>query len=395
MRLADLLPVTVALTALLSALALAPDDPARGARPPPSRTDTAALPPMPAHVGASDRAEAATREGGTIGARRRLVARCGGCCAGCADHGLQWLEIHQDPRGFWDADGFFRRCRTEPRCKGDGAADMDTAVTGLALLTFLGAGETHKHGQHKQTVKAALKHLMEIQGEYGSFANVLDRRSLLCHSIATLAVCEAYHWTKSPLLKSSAQRAVDHLEMLRFERYGAAATTWTVMALRSAVSSGLRVDVRRLEKAGAWFQGNAYHHLAWDGSPPSTLNAVTAAGVLCRILVGEDPRKSAIAKAGGESLRRALSIRSTDPLDPGAWYFGTLACYQIGGETWKTWWPALKEDVIGGQRRKGCAKGSWDPAGIHGGDLGRVGVTALMMMSRQVYYRYARVFGTR
>ena len=84
-----------------------------------------------------------------------------------------------------------------------------------------------------------------------------------------------------------------------------------------------------------------------------------------------------------------------DDIDLGFWYFGTLACFQVGGETWGTWNDNLKARLTEHQLKEGDQKGSWNPAGAEGKRLGRVGTTALMAMCNQVHYHYKKVFGTR
>jgi hypothetical protein len=36
-------------------------------------------------------------------------------------------------------------------------------------------------------------------------------------------------------------------------------------------------------------------------------------------------------------------------------YYAALAVWQVGGETWKRWYPAIRDDLIGRQR----SDGSW------------------------------------
>jgi hypothetical protein len=314
----------------------------------------------------------------------------------CEDAGLKWLHYHQDEGGSWDADGFEKRCKLTPVCTGPGAEDMDTAVTGLALLAFLGAGETHKHGRFKKTVKQGLKHLKQIQGPDGSFAEGEDRRALLNHAIAALAMCESYALTGSPLFKQSAQLAVDRIGKHRLDTLDADVLTWSVMSLHSAKRAGLRVDAKRFETAARWYSGDTHAHLSFNVFPPASAEALAGAGALCRVFGGEDPRKSRVVQAGVADLLRTIREGRAGDLDPGARLFGTLACYQFGGDAWKTWNATMQEQVMRRQRTEfACARGTWDPEGTHGEELGRVGVTALMMMAKQVYYRYAKVFGVR
>ena len=92
------------------------------------------------------------------------------------------------------------------RCEGPGSSLYDPGVTGLALLAFLGAGETHKHGKYKRTVRQGLKYLKEIQDPEGCFGPRTEGHFTYNHAIGALTMAEAYAMTGSPLFKESAQR---------------------------------------------------------------------------------------------------------------------------------------------------------------------------------------------
>ncbi|MCK5578312.1 MAG: HEAT repeat domain-containing protein, partial [Planctomycetes bacterium] len=87
---------------------------------------------------------------------------------------LNWLARHQEKEGFWDYNGYTKHC--SPKNKQEETKyikrDHDIAVTGLALLAFLGAGHTHQPGQqisdglprggkYKPNVERALKWLLK------------------------------------------------------------------------------------------------------------------------------------------------------------------------------------------------------------------------------------------
>ena len=110
------------------------------------------------------------------------------------------------------------------------------------------------------------------------------------------------------------------------------------------------------------------------------------------LLLGEDPwREKAIRT---DAARAAAWVTDSASPDTGFLYFATLANFQVGGKAWKGWVPAMKEQVIESQVMDPLPlAGSWTPRATDGKGLGRVGVTALMVMMNEVYYRYGRVFG--
>ncbi len=91
------------------------------------------------------------------------------------ERALDWLSRHQDDDGRWDAgiaryedgtpvkgdDDFTAHCPPGEKCFGECAYwEADTALTGLALLTFLGAGYTHTDGRYAVVVGKGIDFLL-------------------------------------------------------------------------------------------------------------------------------------------------------------------------------------------------------------------------------------------
>jgi hypothetical protein len=127
---------------------------------------------------------------------------------------------------------------------------------------------------------------------------------------------------------------------------------------------------------------------------------MTAAGIVCRIFMGEDPRLSDLIKKGADLCLKLPPVwnPADGSIDMYYWYYGTLAMYQVGGKHWQRWSQAVRTQILPNQRHDTDAcgyKGSWDPIGPWGLDGGRVYSTALLCLVAQVESRYARVFGTK
>ncbi len=364
----------------------------------------------------------------------------GGSMRQAVEDALRWLAAHQSPNGGWEAAGFHRWCDLKPADDGPdglGGALYDPGVTGLATLAFLGAGYTHR-GQHPfaKTVGRALRYLRNIQDAEGCFGPRTSQHAIYNHACAALAMVEAYGMTESRVLRPSAQKALDFIALARNPyfawRYGVrpgdndtSVTGWMMMALKSAklinASSAARgnaallaIDEEAFDGIRSWIEkmtdpDSGRVGYIQRGSPPARPQAMvdrfpsdrsesmTAAGVLARVFIGEDPRRSEAVQKGAELCRRLPPTwNETDgSIDMYYWYYGTLAMYQVGGAAWKDWNAAMKSGIADHQRRDTdyCLyKGSWDPIGPWGADGGRVYSTALMAMCLQVYYRYDRVF---
>lgn len=76
---------------------------------------------------------------------------------------LNWLARHQHADGRWDSVEFDEECGA---CGGQGAVDVNIATTGLALLSFLAADNTHVDpGQYREVVRKGLDFLLSRQAD--------------------------------------------------------------------------------------------------------------------------------------------------------------------------------------------------------------------------------------
>ncbi len=363
--------------------------------------------------------------GGRTGGHRNLRAEGGGGTEGATEAGLEWLKNHQSAGGHWDCDGFEAECKKN-KCGGAGGPLFDPGVSGLALLAFLGYGETHKTPRYGRVVREGLKYLKNSQDPEGCFGPRTSNHFTYNHGIAALAMAEAYALTQSPLFKSSAQGGIDFIHKAqnpyRAWRYGvrpgdddSSVTGWMIMALKSANGGGLRVDPAAFEgakqfldkvtdpeygRAGYTMRGNgpARPTELQDRFPQDKSESLTAVAILTRIFCGAD-KNDEYVKKGADVCGRCLPVydEAGGTIDHYYWYYGTLAMFQMGGDHWKRWNEAMKTAIIGSQKmdKSNDQHGSWDPNDPWGPEGGRVYSTSVNVMCLEVYYRYARVFGTK
>ncbi len=178
--------------------------------------------------------------------RSRRAQRIGASAASelAVERALDWLSRHQDEDGRWDGgiaryeDGtpvkgdndFTAHCPPGETCFGECAYwEADTALTGLALLTFLGAGYTQTDGRYAEVVGSGLDFLVQQQKPDGDLRGRSEVVGMYCHAMATLAICEALALTGDERLRGPAERAVAYLVRGR-ARDGMA---WRVCARRS------------------------------------------------------------------------------------------------------------------------------------------------------------------
>ncbi len=371
--------------------------------------------------------------------------------------GLRWLARHQSSSGAWDPEKFSTQCK-ENGCDGAGREQYAIGCTGLALLSFISAGYdpqmsrvrwedtlNNKMILVRDVLTRGLRFLVNEQQEDGAIGDVRDE-FFYNHSIATLALCEAYKLSKSPFLKEPAQKAIDYLILHQSPapsgqtgylgwRYkpgdgmsDTSVTGWCVMAIKSAEMAGLRISESSYLGAMNFLQSvtdsgfrvgyrdrtDAGLQLSIPGINEDFRNhpAMTAVGMLIRAFIEGRLNDPALAK-GAEMLVRDLPVwdkqSRTDkagangrPNDYYYWYYASLALNQYDGpdsprrdgSLWKAWNEALTKALLPNQHRKACLSGSWDGDDRWGHAGGRIYATALNTLTLEVYYRYENAFGS-
>lgn len=348
---------------------------------------------------------------------KRLAQKGGGRQASAITDGLDWLSKHQSAEGRWRSDSFSANCPEDDACTGKGLASNDIGVTGLVLLAMLGNGNTQKVGPYKDEVQKAAVWLFDQQDKEGLIGQAGSLTTMYNHAIATTALAELAGLSGSKVLRPQVQKAIDYILKARNPykvwRYhprdgqnDSSVTGWMVMALTSAKTWGFKVDKKALDYSLAWFDevtdpstGQVGYRKVGEGSsrpkelgksfPASETEALTAIGLCCRIFAGQTPDKEPILRVAADRLLQKVPAWTNDGrIDLFYWYYGTLACFQMGRKWWDGWKKGMARSLSDNQVSKGHAKGSWNPDGVWGSSGGRVATTALAVMCLQVYYRY-------
>lgn len=357
--------------------------------------------------------------GGPGGGKRRSDPR--------VDRALRWLADHQDDDGSWDSDGFMKHDPPSDPCEGPGSALHDVGVTSLALLAFLGDGNTMREGPYRDNVSRGVRWLRGIQDpDNGRVPDPIGKHYIYDHALATLALSEAYALSPVAPLRRPTQAALGFCMRSRAP-YGAwrydipsvgaqdtSVTGWMIFALQAGSEAGLQVDEDALAGGLAWIDeatdpvtGRVGYDVIGSSSsrimgindhfPVDGAESMTAVGLLCRFFLGQTPEESPIMERHADLLLENLP--EWDPeggrCDMYYWYYGTYAMWQMGGRWWKQWNRAMEPVVVSSQRKDGVHAGSWDPLGPWGHSGGRVYSTAMMTLCLQVTYRYSRLLGAR
>ncbi len=356
---------------------------------------------------------------GRSGATKNALLKAGGgndASERAVGMGLAWLVRQQMKDGGW---AFEQGTHTKERA----------CATGLALLPFLAAGETHQLNKDRpknttdyhKNVKAGLDFLKSICPLGGPNAGRMSE-NMYSQAIATIPLCEAYGMTKDPALKPFAQAAITYIQRAQGRNgswgytFGDEGDTsivgWQVQALQAAkLSKGLIVDDRIIQKAIKFLDSAAggskrsmYGYSNSANAAPGT--ALTAVGLLSRYYIDKwGPNHPGMTDGVG-GLMKKPPIGKGPLKDMYYYYYATQVVHFFEGPEWKDW---NEGKEVGGVRKGGMrdwlvesqlrdpknmtTHGSWDlEDGWFGRGCGRLGTTAICLLTLEVYYRHLPLY---
>jgi hypothetical protein len=419
--------------------------PSRLARPESEIRSTTPARLVPEKTGGMAMVDARVRDVAVPGLRQRdrqsreeMIKRLGGSAATerAVELGLEFLARHQSADGSWSLHNYaIEHGYNDPAA---GQMQSSTAATGLALLAFLGHGETDLDGPYRTVVRRGLEYLVSHQQANGDLFVPQDQKSnlnvwLYSHGIAAIALCEAYGITKDSVtasethwLQGPAQRALNFTAYAQHPVEGGwryspqqgsdtSVSGWHVMAMKSGELSKLSVSPETYSKVMRWLDhaqgagGNpsryAYRPRSDQAHQREPSRVMTAEALLMRQYLGWK-RENPNMIAGAEWLRTLLpeygaplSGLPSGQRDAYYWYYATQVMFQMQGVYWEDWNSRLRPLLTETQVQDNTVlRGSWDP--LHplpdrwGREGGRIYVTALNLLMLEVYYRHLPIYKT-
>jgi hypothetical protein len=337
-------------------------------------------------------------EGRELSARARLAASRGGSRASemAVERGLQWILAHQREDGSWHFYHDAGQCNGE--CRNQGTQESTTAATGLALMSFLGAGYTHRTGPYQEAVQKGLDYLRRkirvsknggslIQGEAGMYS----------HAIATIALSEAYILTRDTDLIRPLKLARQYIETAQHSQGGwryipgskgdMTVTGWQLMALKSCELSGFETGEITWSKAEDFINSvgsssGRYGYQKPDDKNPTT----TAVGILSKMYLGASLESLDL---GTEFIVRTGPSKTDIYFD----YYATQVLHHRRDANWPAWNQEMRDYLINTQEVGNTHRaGSWYFPDQHGLVGGRLYTTAMAVMTLEVYYRYMPLY---
>ena len=159
-------------------------------------------------------------------------------------------------------------------------------------------------------------------------------------------------------------------------------TSFQIMALKSSMLAEFHVPPTAVAKLKAYLDRS----IGVDGTTGYTsahrggkvTGARTSAGLLCRLFLGYGRDHADVLKTS-ELIHRA----GPHVGDVFYTYNATYCMFHMGGVYWDMWNPPFRDGVVAMQIKDGAQSGSWQ---------GDILLTALYVMSLEVYYRYLPVY---
>tara|TARA_R110002049_G_scaffold2750_2_gene21344 strand:- start:31299 stop:33125 length:1827 start_codon:yes stop_codon:yes gene_type:complete len=312
---------------------------------------------------------------------------------------LKFLAESQRTDGSWDpvASGAGRERAPLGMNRGGAGRQANTAITGLALLAMIGAGNTHAQGEYADHVYRGLSYLIRQQKPDGSLAgNAAVYAANYSHGMAALAMCEAAAITGDPSAAEAARRAMAFTVRMQHPstggwRYTAgdsgdlSQTGWQVMVLDAGQRAGIPVSpasisgVRRFLRSVRAGTGGS---LASYRPGEAASRTMTAEALATRLLIGEQVPSSELIVAERYLLQQPPGIGQDNYY---YWYYATLALHQLQDEAWRSWNQSLQRRLLTTQR----SDGSWPTTSVWGGYGGSIYTASMGALCLETYYRHA------
>jgi hypothetical protein len=274
-------------------------------------------------------------------------------------------------------------------------------MTGLALLAFLGRGETQDSEEFGATVGKAIRYLLSVQDVRGALST-----DAYAQGIATYALSEACTMTGIMSVREAMEKAVQVLidgqqsrggfnyGYSKGDRFDTSVSGWQIQAFKAAkiarcANPALDAAIERslgfLKNDAFALDGSGFVYCGTPGiAPPTGARwTMTGVGTLCLQLFGEGA--STPARAGLKALE-PLSFSwpagavGKAPVYGG--YYVTQAKYQEGKKMWDTWDKRFSRELVEHQQRDG----HWEGGDYEQGSY--VYTTCLCTLMLEVYYRH-------
>jgi prenyltransferase beta subunit len=274
------------------------------------------------------------------------------------EKGLAFLAQRQLEDGSFSTSGYGR----------------NAAVVALAGMSWLSGGSTPGRGPYGAEVERVADFLLDHCQDSGfiSVEGAMSHGPMYEHGFATLYLAEVYGMSPRDDLRDKLTRAIDLIVRTqnaeggwryqpRREDADISVTICQVMALRAARNAGLRVPSETVDRCVAYVKkcqnsDGGFRYMLNEGESAFPRSA---AGVVALYSAGVYEGRE--IDRGLSYLEQHLPRGQAIGVDGHFFYghyYAVQAMWQAGGERWRRWYPAMRDNLITRQQQDG----SWvDP----------------------------------
>lgn len=271
------------------------------------------------------------------------------------DAGLAFLAGRQQPDGSLGGGGYSR----------------DVAVSALSGMAFLSSGSTPGRGPYGAEVERCIRYIADNTQDSG-YINVAGSGShgpMYGHGFATLFLAETYGMTMRADLRDKLSRAVQLIintqnpdggwryQPVRKEA-DISVTICQVMALRAARNAGLHVPGDTIDRCIGYVKRsqNPDGGFMYMISGGQSAFPRSAAGIVALYSAGiyEGPEVEKGLAYVMDYMPRGVGFNRESHYFYGH-YYAVQAMWIKGGEYWRQWYPAIRDELVARRR----SDGSW------------------------------------
>lgn len=297
---------------------------------------------------------------------------------------------------------YLRRQQKADGSYGQGRFGEHIGVTSLGAISMMADGNLPGRGEFGDSVQKALEFVLAHATETGLLVSDETHGPMYGHGFATLFLGEIYGMNpEDDRVRDALVRAVQLIVSSQNDQGGwrynpvpsdadVSVTICEIMALRSARNAGIKVPKTTIDDAVRYVRGcqNDDGGFRYMKDVGGSAWPRTAAGVASLFYAGVYEDKS---------IDRGLDYITQNAFPKGGalgggfsqahyfygHYYAVQAMYLAGGERWKAWWPAIREDLLNKQN----ADGSWSDQ-----QIGDAYGTAMALIVLQMPKRYLPIF---
>jgi hypothetical protein len=257
---------------------------------------------------------------------------------------------------------------------GSGLYRRNVAVTGLAGMAFLSSGSTPGRGPFGSQLTKTVDYLLTCAGSTGLINEADNKWPMYGHGFATLFLAEVYGMSPRDDVRDKLKAAVNLIittqnkeggwryQPERVQDADLSVSVCQIMALRAARNAGLHVPKSTVEACNKYVRQSqnadgGFKYQLVRGS--ESRFALTAAGLVSLFNAGI--YEGSDVDRGLAYLMKHLpggGIIGREPHYFYGQYYAVQATWQAGGDYWRRWYPAIRDELLGRQ----AIDGSWpDP----------------------------------